>query len=63
VLNLEVLKDFSFSILLYRGTKSEVKWIDAAVAINKLGVSQGWLPADSKPVSWDKTRVVSRRFP
>lgn len=34
-----------------------MKWIDAATAINKLGVEQGWLPKDSKPVSWDAKRV------
>lgn len=32
-------------------------WKDAAEAINKLGVDNGWLPKDSKPVSWNKQQV------
>lgn len=41
----------------YFAVSDEVKWIDAAVAINKLGVEQGWLPKESKPVSWTKEQV------
>jgi len=29
-----------------------VQWKDAAIAINKIGISQGWLPADSEVVSF-----------
>ena len=38
---------------------SEVKWIDVAEAVNKLGIRQGWLPADSKAVSWTEAQVDS----
>ncbi|KAH8821857.1 hypothetical protein F5884DRAFT_851066 [Xylogone sp. PMI_703] len=41
----------------YFAVSDEVKWIDAAKAINKLGVEQGWLPAGSKAVSWTKDQV------
>jgi len=41
----------------YFAVSDEVKWIDAATAINALGVEQGWLPAGSKPVSWTKEHV------
>jgi len=34
-----------------------VKWIDAAEAVNNIGVRQGWLPADSKAVSWTEAHV------
>ena len=30
-----------------------------AEAVNKLGVQQGWLPADSKTVSWTEAQVNS----
>ena len=43
----------------YFAVSGEVKWIDAAKAINKIGVHQGWLPADSKPVSWTEAQVAS----
>jgi hypothetical protein len=34
-----------------------VKWKDAAEAVNKLGVEQGWLPTGSRPVSWTPKQV------
>ncbi|RFU28296.1 hypothetical protein B7463_g8034, partial [Scytalidium lignicola] len=41
----------------YFAVAEEVKWIQVAEAINKLGIGQGWLPADSKAVSWTKDQV------
>jgi nucleoside-diphosphate-sugar epimerase len=41
----------------YFAVSDEVKWIEAAEAINKLGIKQGWLPANSNPVSWTKEQV------
>ncbi|KAN0092129.1 NAD(P)-binding protein [Hyaloscypha variabilis] len=41
----------------YFVVSGEVKWIDAAEAVNKIGVRQGWLPADSKAVSWTEAQV------
>jgi hypothetical protein len=36
-----------------------VKWIEAAEAVNTIGIRQGWLPADSKPVSWTEAQLSS----
>ncbi|KAN0096703.1 hypothetical protein V8E51_015508 [Hyaloscypha variabilis] len=36
----------------YFAIAGEVRWKDAAEAINSIGITQKWLPADSKPVSW-----------
>jgi hypothetical protein len=43
----------------YFAVSDEVKWIEAAEAVNKIGVQQGWLPVDSKPVSWTKAQVAT----
>jgi len=43
----------------YFAVSGEVKWIDAAEAVNKIGIEQGWLPAESKPVSWNESQFAS----
>jgi hypothetical protein len=43
----------------YFAVTDEVKWVDVAEAVNKLGVKQGWLPKDSKPVAWTKEQLGS----
>ena len=48
---LTLLKGFYF------GVSGEVKWVEAAEAINNIGVKQGWLPGGSKSVSWTKEQV------
>ena len=42
----------------YFAVADEVKWIEAAEAINKIGVEHGWFPADSKPVSWTEAQFA-----
>jgi len=41
----------------YFAVADEVKWKDAAEAINKVGIEQGWLPKDSRAVSWTSKQV------
>ncbi|TVY81910.1 hypothetical protein LSUE1_G003720 [Lachnellula suecica] len=43
----------------YFAVADEVRWKDAAEAINKLCIEQGWLPADSKTVSYTAEEVGS----
>lgn len=43
----------------YFAVSDEVKWIEVAEAVNKLGVKQGWLPQSSKPISWTKEQLAS----
>jgi hypothetical protein len=43
----------------YFAVANEVRWKDAAEAINKLGIEQGWLPAGSKIVSYTPKQVGS----
>ena len=43
----------------YFAVSGVVKWIEAAEAVNKIGIQQGWLPADSKPISWTEAQVAS----
>jgi hypothetical protein len=43
----------------YFAVSGEVKWIETAEAVNKIGIQQGWLPADSKPISWTEAQVAS----
>ncbi|KAF2673096.1 NAD(P)-binding protein [Microthyrium microscopicum] len=46
----------------YFAVSDEVKWKDAAVAINKLAQENGWLPRGTETVSWDKKTLLSN-FP
>jgi nucleoside-diphosphate-sugar epimerase len=50
---LTISKGFYFAV------SGEVKWIDAATAVNKIGIQQGWLPPDSKPVSWSQAQMAN----
>ncbi|KAL3424999.1 nucleoside-diphosphate-sugar epimerase [Phlyctema vagabunda] len=43
----------------YFTVADEVRWIDAAEAINEIAIRQGWLPAGNKPVSWTKEQLGS----
>lgn len=43
----------------YFAVSGEVKWIEVAEAVNKLGIEQGWLPKGSKPVSWTKDQLAN----
>lgn len=41
----------------YFAVTDEIPWKDAAEAVNKLGIDQGWLPVGSKPVSYTAEQV------
>lgn len=41
----------------YFGVVDEVRWKDVAIAIHKLGLEDGWLPAESKVSSWTAQEV------
>jgi hypothetical protein len=43
----------------YFAVASEIRWKDAAEAINRLGIEQGWLPAGTKTVSYTADQVGS----
>ncbi|KAK2802266.1 hypothetical protein FQN50_007447 [Emmonsiellopsis sp. PD_5] len=41
----------------YFAVADEIKWKDAAEALCKLGIEQGWLPPNTKTISYDEQRV------
>jgi nucleoside-diphosphate-sugar epimerase len=46
----------------YFTVTDEVRWKDAAEAINRIGTERGWLSKDSKAVSWNAEKL-DRAFP
>jgi len=51
----EMTTDFSQGF--YFTVTEEVRWKDAAMAINCIGIQKGWLPKDSDSVSWNAERL------
>jgi nucleoside-diphosphate-sugar epimerase len=43
----------------YFAVSGGIPWKEAAEAVNKIGKKQGWLPSNSKAVSWDEKRLAA----